>query len=201
MPPTNSEYNSNVLSVKNHLILGIEASESQVEETVSFAQGVNWWSTNLDITLDQLKAAIEDALGTSGTAIIKSQTTSIIYSNGGWLPESLPFDIREMYKIQVSAACEFSLTGVPVDPSEEEITIYPGNNWIGFPSSSSMTVDAAFDGFNPVSGDIVKSQRGSSVYNGSTWVGTVDTLEPGQGYLYYSKATEVKTFTFPTVER
>ncbi|MBR4828235.1 MAG: hypothetical protein IKZ92_00315 [Muribaculaceae bacterium] len=165
-------------------------------QTITLAQGLTWWSTNLDITLDELKAAIETALGTEGTAIIKSQGTSIIYSNGGWLPEDMPFDIREMYKIQVSAACELSLTGVPVNPSEEVITIYPNNNWIGFPSGTSMTVDAAFAGLSPVSGDIVKSQRGSSVYNGSTWVGSVETLEPGQGYLYYSKATSVKTFTF-----
>ncbi|MBR5082163.1 MAG: fibronectin type III domain-containing protein [Bacteroidales bacterium] len=169
-----------------------------VTQTVELAQGTNWWSTNLDITLAQLQAAIETAFGASGTAIIKSQTTSIIYSNGTWIPESLPFDVREMYKIQVSAACELSLTGILVNPSEEELTIYPGNNWIGFPSNASMTVLEAFAGLNPVSGDIVKSQTGSSVYNGSTWIGTVDNLEPGQGYLYYSKATDVKTFTFPT---
>ena len=172
-----------------------------VTQNIMLAQGVTWWSTNLDITLDQLKAAIATEVGTAGTAIIKSQTTSIICSNGNWIPESMPFDIREMYKIQVSAACEITLTGVLVDPSEEEITIYPGNNWIGFPSGTSMTLTSAFAGLSPVSGDIVKSQRGSSVYNGSTWVGTVDTLEPGQGYLYYSKATDVKTFTFTTVER
>ena len=160
--------------------------------------GTNWWSTNLDITLDDLKSAIVAALGSNGTAIIKSQSTSIVYSNGMWIPESLPFDIREMYKIQVSEACEITLTGVRVNSSEEVITINPGNNWIGVPSGSSMTLTEAFTGLNPMNGDVVKSQTGSSVYNDGNWVGTVGTLEPGQGYLYYSKATDVKTFTFGT---
>ena len=169
-----------------------------VNQTVELANGLNWWSTNLDITLDDLKSAIVAALGANGNAIIKSQSTSIIYSNGMWIPESLPFDIREMYKIQVSEACEITLTGVLVNPSEEVLTINPGNNWIGFPSSTSMTVTEAFAGLNPENGDVVKSQTGSSVYNNGIWIGTVGTLEPGQGYLYHSEATSVKTFTFPT---
>ena len=166
------------------------------QQTVSLAAGLNWWSTNLDITLDDLKSAIEAALGSNGTAIIKSQSTSIVYSNGMWIPETMAFDIREMYKVQVSEACEITLSGVPVNTSAEVLTINPGNNWIGFPSGTSMTLGAAFAGLNPVDGDVVKSQTGSSVYNDGNWVGTMGTLEPGQGYLYYSKATSVKTFTF-----
>ena len=115
-----------------------------------------------------------------------------------WIPETMAFDIREMYKVQVSEACEITLSGVPVNTSEEVLTINPGNNWIGFPSGTSMTLGAAFAGLNPVDGDVVKSQTGSSVYNDGNWVGTVGTLEPGQGYLYYSKATSVKTFTYGT---
>ena len=197
---TEAEYTFEVTGERT-LVANFEQQTTVVEQTVSLANGLNWWSANLDLTLDDLKSAIEAALGSNGTAIIKSQSTSIIYSNGMWIPESLPFDIREMYKIQVSEACEITLTGVPVNTSEEVLTINQGNNWIGFPSGSSMTVSEAFAGLDPVNGDVVKSQTGSSVYNDGNWIGTVGTLQPGQGYLYYSKATSVKTFTFPTVER
>ena len=197
---TEAEYTFEVTGERT-LVANFEQQTTVVEQTVSLANGLNWWSANLDLTLDDLKSAIEAALGSNGTAIIKSQSTSIIYSNGMWIPESMPFDIREMYKIQVSEACEITLTGVPVNTSEEVLTINPGNNWIGFPSGMSMTVSEAFAGLDPVNGDVVKSQTGSSVYNDGNWIGTVETLQPGQGYLYYSKATSVKTFTFPTVER
>ena len=197
-PPTNSEYNSNVLSVKNHLILGIEADEPQEQETVSLSAGLNWWSTNLDITLDQLKDAIAAAVGNTGTATIKSQNGSISLTNGNWRPVNMPFDISQMYQIQVSTDCEITLSGVPVNPSEYEITIHNGVNWIGFLPAECMPVDEAFAGLNPANGDVIKSKDGSSSYNGISWRGSVQTLEPGQGYIYQSTASDDKTFTFGT---
>ena len=168
-------------------------------QTITLATGWNWWSTNLDITFDQLTAAIADALGTVGTASIKSRNGSLSYANGQWRG-SINFDIRQMYKIQVSADCEIVLTGVPVNPLEYEITISHGINWIGFLPNESMSVGEAFSGLNPVEGDIVKSKNGSVTYNGVVWRGTL-TLEPGNGYIYQSEAAGDKTFTFPTGTR
>jgi hypothetical protein len=101
-----------------------------------------------------------------------------------------------MFKIQVSADCEITLTGVPVEPSAYEITIVYGNNEIGFLPNESMSVGEAFSGLNPVVGDMVKSKTGSTTYSGTRWRGTLETLEPGQGYIYQSKAAGEKTFTF-----
>ncbi len=197
-PPTTSEYNSNVLSVKNHLILGIEADKPQVQETITLPAGSSWWSTHLDITLEDLKAAIAGALESTGTATIKSQTGYLTYSNGQWSPSTgMTFDLRQMYMIQVSATCTFTLTGVPVNPSDYVITIHQGATWIGFPSGESMTVTAAFAGLNPENGDVVKGKMGNATFNGTSWIGGLTTLEPGQGYIYLSKATGDKTFTFP----
>ena len=88
--------------------------------------------------------------------------------------------------------------GMPVNPTEYEIPIVYGNNEIGFLPNESMTLDAAFSGLNSVAGDVVKSKDGSSSYTGTIWRGSLNTLIPGQGYIYQSKATENKTFTFPT---
>ena len=191
VPPTTSEYNSNVLSVKNHLILGIEADESQAQETITLPAGSSWWSAHLDITLEDLKAAIAGALGSTGTATIKSQTGYLTYSNGQWSPSTgMTFDLRQMY-------CTFTLTGIPVNPSNYVITIHQGATWIGFLSGESMTVTAAFAGLNPENGDVVKGKMGNATFNGTSWIGGLTTLEPGQGYIYLSKATSDKTFTFP----
>ena len=79
-PPTTAGSSSwggsrnDVLSVKNHIRLGVEV-ETEEEQTITLVQGLNWWSTNLDITLDQLKDAIAAAVGSTGTATIKSQNT------------------------------------------------------------------------------------------------------------------------------
>ena len=103
-----------------------------------------------------------------------------------------------MYQIQVSADCELMLSGMPVNPAAYEITIYNGINWIGFLPSESMSIDEVFSGLNPEVGDVVKSSEGTSTFNGNGWRGSVDILEPGHGYIYYSKATDNKAFTYPT---
>ena len=185
-----------VVTSNRDLVANFEEQAAEVEKTVTLTQGLNWWSTNLDITLDQLKDAIAAAVGNTGTATIKSQSGSISLTNGNWRPVNMPFDIRQMYQIQVSADCEITLSGVPVNPSEYEITIHNGVNWIGFLPAESMSVDEAFSGLNPAIGDVIKSKEGSSSYSGSIWRGSVQTLEPGQGYIYQSTASDDKTFTF-----
>ena len=195
-PPTTSEYNSNVLSIKNHVILGIEAGEPQGQQTVSLPAGISWWSTNLDITLDDLKTALVAALGTNGTVTVKSQNGYIKYENGMWMPANMPFDIRQMYMIQVSNTCEMTVTGVPVNSSEHEITIHNGVNWIGFLSDESMTVTEAFAGLQPVNGDVIKGRSGSATFSDTIWMGSLKTLEPGQGYMFQSNVTGDRTFTY-----
>ena len=195
-PPTNSEYNSNVLSVKNHLILGIEADEPQVQQTISLSTGWNWWSTNLDITLDDLKAAIAAAVGPEGTASIKSQNGAITYRDGQWRGSVIQsLDIRQMYELLTSVPCEITLTGIPVNPSDYEITIHNGNNWIGYLCGEGKTLDEAFGSF-PMDGDVVKSRGQSSVYHNGQWRGQLNSLEPNQGYIYQSNATVDRMFTY-----
>lgn len=172
-----------------------EISDYPAEQTVELAAGSNWWSTNLDITLEQLENAIAAELGINGIAIIKSQSSSSTYRNGQWRPH-ITFDIKKMYKIQTSVACEITLTGTAINPAEFEITIYNGNNWIGYPFSESMSINEAFGTF-PVIGDIIKSSGGSAAYTGAGWRGTITTLEPGHGYIYTSNTSYTRTFSFP----
>ena len=183
------------------LVANFAEQAVEVEQVVTLTQGWSWWSTNLNITLEQLENAIAAAVGTSGTATIKSKNGSITYSNGRWRESgssTMTLDIRQMYKIQTSTACQITLTGVSVNPADYEITINEGYNWIGFPCGESMSVTEAFSGLHPVNGDVIKSKNGSSIYQGTSWRGDVETLVPGQGYIYQSKVTGSKTFTYGT---
>jgi hypothetical protein len=183
------------------LVASFAEQAVEVEQTLMLNQGWSWWSTNLDITLEQLEDAIAAAVGTTGTATIKSKNGSITYANGRWRESgssTMTLDIRQMYKIQTSTACQITLTGVPVNPADYEITINEGYNWIGFPCGESMSVTEAFSGLHPVNGDVIKSKNGSSIYQGTSWRGDVETLVPGQGYIYQSKTTGSKTFTYGT---
>ena len=205
-PPTtagSSSWNGNrndVLSVKNHIRLGVEV-ETEEEQIVTLTQGWNWWSTNLDITLDQLKNAIAAAVGTDGTASIKSQNGAITYRNGQWRGSAIQtLDIRQMYELQTSVPCEITLMGAEVNPSDYEITIQNGANWIGYLCGESKTPDEVFGSF-PMNGDIIKSKDISSVYRNGQWRGQLDRLEPGKGYIYQSSASSDRIFIFPSNEK
>ena len=196
-PPTTSQYNSNVLSVKNHIILGIEASDPIIpSETQTFTlnQGWNWWSTYLDITLEDL----ETALGSNGLNIVTDNGIDTYSERDGWDGNLTSLNQAKMYKIEVGTNCSVVLSGNVVDPSSYTITLAPGINWMGFPVNHSMSLNEAFAGFTPAQGDIVKILGGgSAIYTGSSWMGGLRNLEPGKGYIYTSKASTTKTFTFP----
>ena len=167
-------------------------------QTIALSAGTNWFSTNLDITLDDLKAALVAALpGTSIT--IKSQNSGQTTWNGRlWVGTLRTMDVSQMYMISVASACEITLEGLPIDPTEHPVTISNGPNWIGFPLGATMTITNAFANFASP-GDIVKSDGGGqAIWNGRIWTGQLKNLEPGKGYIYQSAATGNKTFVFPT---
>jgi len=164
--------------------------------TIALNVGWNWVSFNVEATLEDLKAALVEALpGNSMT--IKSQTQQTQYNpNTGRWKGSLNWGLAQMYMINVTSDCEITLEGSPIDPAEHPVTISGGECWIAFPFNEQMTVADAFAGF-AVSGDIIVSQSAFAFCTGNTWRGTLTTLEPGQGYIYHSATNEGRTLTFP----
>ena len=160
-------------------------------QTVELVSGWNWVSFNVETTLEDLQAALVSTGNTSIT--IKSKAQNSYYQNGRWRG-NLSFDLVMMYKIYVGSACEITLEGMPINPSEHPITIHNGPNWIGFPLSGSMTLDDAFAGF-AVNGDVIKHKGGSANYLNGQWRGAFN-LEPGQGYIYKSNTSGDRIFMF-----
>ena len=192
-PYNPSAYTGTCHTVKNQMILGI--TPSTVQQAIALTTGVNWVSFNVDITLDDLKSAL---VATGGTNIvIKAKSSSTTWNGQRWLGTLNGFDVYHMYQIKVETACQITLGGAPIVPAEHPVTISSGTNWIGFPLNESMTLTAAFAGF-PANQDVVKSKTASATWNGQRWVGQLNTLQPGQGYIYQSKASGNKTFTFPS---
>ena len=178
----------------------VDAMVSGTTQTIVLATGTNWVSVNVEVTLDELKAALVAAL--PETAItIKGKAGSIKYvvRTHNW-NGTLVWDITNMYKIEVPSACELTLGGMPINPAEHPITITPNTaNWIAYPLSNSMTLSEAFAGFEAVTGDVIQSKGGSARYRNGSWRSNgLTTLDPGQGYIYKSAATGDRTLVFPS---
>ena len=163
-------------------------------QTVTFSAGWNWWSTNLNISLSQL----ETALGNNASNIASQSDGFVFYADSiGWSGELNAIEPSRMYKIQMVNGDSITFSGTPVNPTAYPITLNPGDNWIGYPLSQSMSLGEAFAGANPVNGDKVSSYGDYAQYYNGTWYGGLQNLQPGQGYIYKSNATEAKTFYFP----
>ena len=197
-PPTSytSQDYYSVLSQKNQIILGIETETPQEEQTIVVTSGWGWWSTYLDITLEQL----EEALGNNASGIASQYDGFASYINGmGWQGSLTSISPAKMYKLETNDEISLTLTGTPVNPADNPITLNSGDNWVGYPVSQSMSLSEAFAGANPVNGDKVSSYNdGYAQYYNGTWYGELQTLQPGQGYIYNSNSSTTKTFTFPS---
>ena len=191
---TNNEYNFFL-----DFFVQTAASET-LTQTVQLTEGTNWFSAYVDITLEDLQAALVAASSPNKTIVIKTQGVSTTYSRGRW-NGTFDWDVASMYYIVLTENIEITLEGMPIDPAEHPITI-KGNgvsNWIGYPFSQNMTATDAFSTLPPVNNDVVKAPGLSSTYSRGRWNGSMQELQPGQGYLYISAPNSTdRTFVYPT---
>lgn len=170
-------YKSGTYTQQQPVQLYKKTEPQTVTQSISLVQGWNWWAPTVETTLEALQAALGDTL-----MQIKSQ---------GGIPTELV--LGQMYRIQASASCQFTLSGVPA--TDVEVTITQGRNWFGYPRTESLSLDDL--DISPTTGDKVVSQDGGfAVYNGTAWKGTLTSLQPGKGYVYVSVASLNKTMSF-----
>ena len=173
-----------------------------VEQTVPLSVGWNWWSSYIELSDIDGLGQLENSISVP-KAIIQSQNNGYVKSirqNGQiiWQGELSSINNEEMYKIATKVACNATVVGFVTTPSEHPITINKGWNWIGFPCNQSASVSVAMSGFTPKNGDVIKGINSYATFSNGTWSGTLNTLEPGQGYMYGSRSNAPKTLVFQT---
>ena len=175
-------------------------------QTNSLTQGWNWWSTYVEMNNVDGLGMMQNSLGHNGLTI-KSQNdfTDNYYQDMGedyWYGSLENIQNEWGYLINVSAACNATMTGSAAIPALHPITIQPNWNWIGYPVAVPQTVANALAGFNPMPDDVVKGQSDfTSYYEGFGWYPDDFMLVPGQSYLYFSNANAGKTLTYASGSR
>lgn len=178
----------------------------QYVHTQALSSGWNWYSTYINQDGINGLATLENSLGSNGVRILsKSNGYVDQYEYNGtsyWYGTLNAITNEQMYMVRTSAACNAVMTGDAAQPSNHPITINNGWNWIGFPCSHNVSVDVAMSSFTPESNDIIKGRNNYTTYysdgNYNMWYGTLNTFEPGKGYMYRSISTVQKTLVFQT---
>jgi hypothetical protein len=93
------------------------------------------------------------------------------------------------------------MAGTNLKAQEVTLELLPGWNWIAYPYCETVDLTTAFGSFTPMTGDIIKSQYGSSSFRYSQWRGAVQNLNAGEGYHYFSTRTEpvILVFGLPSI--
>ena len=171
-----------------------------VEQTVQLSVGWNWYSTYIEQEGIDGLGQLENSIAVP-KAVIQSQNDGYVKSvlrNGNviWGGQLSSINNEEMYKIGTKYVCEATMEGVVTDPANHPITISKGWNWIGFPIDHSVSVSEALSGFRPKNNDVIKGLNSVATFSNGTWSGTLNTLEPGQGYMYGTKSNTPKILVF-----
>ena len=171
------------------------------EEPVSLAKGWTWMSIYVDPVVADIASVLpKDATILKRFKNIKSQTAfASVNSSGQIFGELATIEPGKMYKMQLSTKTDFEVYGIEIDVANTSQTIHPGYNWIGSLSNRVMSPEDAFAELSPAPGDRIKNRTSFAEYSkNGIWEGTLESIVPGQGYIYQSKATEDKTFHYPS---
>lgn len=177
----------------------VGTGDDDVSETVEFnytlkrsdmdfamEEGWTWISHNFESAIAPSELAADE-----GVERILSQTQEVVRDPQLGLIGTLgELSALESYKVETSSAtARQRLSDVAWNPSTP-IAIAPGWNWLGYPVSQTMTVGEAFEPTSAEPLDIVVGQEGFAQFDGESWIGTLETMSPGRGYMYQSQSAK-----------
>ena len=159
----------------------VEAGAQNITQRYTLAAGWNWISVNVQAeNLNDLPTLLSP---------IKEATLTV----EGELSSLTP---TQAYKIKMQKDAVLELNGKAAVTNENTITLSKGWNWIGYVSSISQTLEDALQNLQAEKNDVIKGEDSFAVYDGTAWKGSLRTLTPGKGYMYYSQS--VKSFNYAT---
>ncbi len=197
----NDGQQTDVLTFKHNILIGslnqplVWDAQNYLEQVVDFNANWSWISLYVNPTDTIASSLLEPLL--PYLQVFKSKIASMIFEGNNFVGKNIIVKAGEKFRTKLLEKKRYTFIGTPVDLMTYQDTIQPQWNWIGYPAAFNMSITDAFAGVKPQEGDIVKSKSSFATYSGYEWIGTLTTLVPGQGYLYYSVDSEEKSFQFP----
>ena len=206
-------YPSEDISFESDKVWGTASSpiifdgEERVVQNIDLIKGWNWISYNVASELFSDPTSILNKAIFTGDEQVKDETNGVYMTYDGirkqWVnndpAQALKFDNHHMFLLQSPMTQKLSVSGLAIHEKENlTLDILPNWNYISYLSTVNLPISEALAGFEAVEGDIIKSQDRFSMYGETTgWLGSLTYLEPGKGYMLFSK--NKTTLTYPDV--
>lgn len=162
---------------------------------LNLAKGWNWVSSNLaDVGyqkakdfLKPIEAKVESLIGSEAKLTRDPQNVL-----AGDLVTLSP---TSGYLMQTNSQIDNIWNGHACKADATAVSLKKGWNWLGYLPVYENSLEKAFENLAPVEGDIIKDYTRFATYTGGKWQGTLVSMQPGNGYMYYSGKS--KTFHYP----
>ena len=186
------------MPAKDVTIMGTFVEIKKFTLEMELSEGWNWISTNLSgDQFGQTSSFIRD-IETDVSRIVGFNSELVKDSKLGFVGQLNELSPTTCYQIYTTSDIEHSWKGETFDPTKTEIPLEKGWNWIGYIPTVELDLSAAFVNFTPEEGDVIKDYNDFATYEDGQWIGTLTSMRPGRGYMYYSG--KEMAFCYPSNE-
>lgn len=166
----------------------------RIDLHLDLSEGWNWISSNLSNPMYRsakgfLSPVIEDVELMDGIA------DGLVNSDNGISGTLTNMAPQESYKLKMNKSVSGEWAGISYRPEETPITLHQGWNWIGYLPVNEKDLSDALSNLSPSENDVIKSLDDFAIYSGGMWKGTLTSMKPGEGYMYYT--SNAKQLVYP----
>jgi hypothetical protein len=171
-------------------------------QDITINENWNWISFNLLIPVNTpIATTLANGNWTSNDIIKNDLTGFSNYSNNSWLGTLKGLDNISLFKLKATYAQALTVNGIPVNVATTPIPLKGARwNYISYLPQVNATLKEALAGYKAAEEDVIKSQTGFAMYSSENgWIGSLNYLEPGKGYMLYRKRSTDTTFNYPVI--
>ena len=166
----------------------------KIDLQLDLAEGWNWISSNLSDAKYRsatgfLSPVIDNVDAMDGT------NNGLVNGEGGLSGTLTEIAPEESYKLKMNNSVTGEWNGIAYQPENTPLSLHKGWNWIGYVPVGEKTLSDALSKLSPSDNDVIKTQDEFAIYSGGLWKGTLTSMKPGEGYMYYSE--DSKQLVYP----
>lgn len=165
------------------------------ELAMSLVKGWNWISSNLNSEQMQKPLIFLDPIKDDADQLISFSQGLINDDELGWIGNLSSLNVTDGYKLHVTGNITHTWSGLAAAPEHTPITLHKGWTWIGYVPTSGKDVNDALSGLQASEGDVIKGFDSFAVYEAGKWTGTLQTMQPGVGYMYQAQQENTLTYS------
>ena len=168
---------------------------SSINLSYDLQEGWNWISSNLSTPIMQDAKEFLSPISDNVERLVGFNDELTNDPQYGLVGNLKKLEPQQGYKLKMSRLSTLDKSGPTSKPENTEIRLHKGWNWIGYVPVLNQSLSDALSSLDASENAIIKCEDDFATFVNGQWTGTLDVLEPGKGYMFYSD--KETSFTYP----